>query len=110
VDCVVVDEAASRGCVAAFSAFVDCTEVVSRFFAARARAREDFPFVPVPFVAALAVLPGKAWAASSVKTPVSVAEPANSQRLQRFNRLSAASRERLVGLLGEALMGTYSTP
>jgi hypothetical protein len=109
VDWVVDDEAASGDRVAAFSAFVDSVEVVSRF-SARALARGDLPFVSAPFVAALAVLPGKAWAASSVKTPVSVAEPANSQRLQRFSRLRAASRERLVGLFGEVFMGTYSTP
>jgi hypothetical protein len=103
----VLGEAACGDCVAALSAFVDPVVVVSRSFASRARAREDFPFVSVPFVAALALLPGKAWAASSVKIPVSVAEPASSQRLHCFSRLSAASRELLVG---EVLTGTYSTP
>ena len=102
VVCVVVDDDAACGaCEAALRAFVEPVEVVARFFAARSLAREDLPFVPAPFVAALAVLPGKACAASSVKTPVSVAEPASSQRLQRARRRRAASRERLEG---EAVM------
>jgi len=59
------------------------------------------------FFAALAVLPGKACAASSVKAPVSVAEPASSQRLQRPKRRRAVSRDRLdVGVV----MGIYSPP
>jgi hypothetical protein len=104
---VEVDDAACGDCEAALRAFVESVEVVSRFFAARSLAREDLPFVPALFVAALAVLPGKACAASSVKAPVSVAEPASSQRLQRARRRSAASRERLDG---DGVMGTYSTP
>jgi hypothetical protein len=108
VVCVVeVDDAACGDCEAALRAFVESVDVVSRFFAARSRAREDSPFVSAPFVAALAVRPGKACAASSVKAPVSVAEPASSQRLQRARRRSAASRERLDG---GVLMGAYSTP
>lgn len=103
---VVVDDAACGACEAALRAFVEPVAVVTRF-AARSPLVEDFPFVPAPFVAALAVLPGKACAASSVKAPVSVAEPASSQRLQRFRRRSAASRERLDG---DGVMGTYSTP
>jgi hypothetical protein len=106
--CVVeVDDAACGDCEAALRAFVESVDVVSRFFAARSRAREDLPFVSAPFVAALAVRPGKACAASSVKAPVSVAEPASSQRLQRARRRRAASRERLDG---GVLMGTYSMP
>jgi hypothetical protein len=101
------DDAAAGACEAALRAFVDSVEVVPCFFAERPLAREDLSFVPAPFVAALAVLPGKACAASSVKAPVSVAEPASSQRLQRFRRRSAASRERLDG---DGVMGTYSTP
>jgi hypothetical protein len=85
--------------------FVEPVEVVR--LAARARARVDLLFPSAPFVAALAVRPGKACAASSVKIPVSAAEPASSQRLHCFRRPRAASRERLVG---EVLMGTYSTP
>jgi len=108
VVCVVeVDDAACGDCEAALRALVEPVEVVACFFAARSLAREDLPFVPAPFVAALAVLPGKACAASSVKAPVSVAEAASSQRLQRARRRSAASRERLDG---GVLMNTYSTP
>jgi hypothetical protein len=108
VVCVVVDEDAAAGdCAAALRAFTESVEVVSCFLAARSLAREDLPFVGAPFVAALAVLPGKACAASSVKAPVSVAEPASSQRLQCARRRSAASRERLDG---DGVMGTYSTP
>jgi hypothetical protein len=38
-------------------------------------------------------LPGKACAATSENTAVSITEPASSQRLQRVNRRRAASRE-----------------
>jgi hypothetical protein len=107
VVCVVVDDDAACGArEAALRAFVEPVEVVTRF-AARSPLVEDFPFVSAPFVAALALLPGKACAASSVKAPVSVAEPASSQRLQRARRRSAASRERLDG---DGSMRTYSTP
>jgi len=41
--------------------------------------------------AALTVLPGKALAATSANTPVSVTEPATSQRFARLNRRRAAS-------------------
>jgi hypothetical protein len=99
--------AACGDCAGALRAFVEPVELVACFLAERSPAREDLSFVPAPFVAALAVLPGKAWAASSVKTPVSVAEPASSQRLHCFRRLRAASRECVVG---EVLIGTYSTP
>jgi hypothetical protein len=92
VVCVVVDDAACGACEAALRAFVEPVEVVTCFFAERPLAREDLSFVLAPFVAALAVLPGKACAASSVKAPVSVAEPASSQRLQRARRRRAASR------------------
>jgi hypothetical protein len=47
---------------------------------------------------ALSVLPGKALAATAVRTPVSVALPAISQRLARLSRRRAASREREVWL------------
>jgi hypothetical protein len=87
------------------SAFVEPVPVVTRF-AARSPLVEDFPFVLSPFVAP-AVLPGKACAASSVKAPVSVAEPASSQRLQRARRRRAASRERLDVAI---VMGICSTP
>jgi hypothetical protein len=106
VSVVCVDDVACGACEAALRAFVEPVEVVTRF-AARSPLVEDFPFVSAPFVAALAVLPGKACAASSVKAPVSVAEPASSQRLQRAKRCRAASRERLDG---DVVMGTYSTP
>lgn len=107
VVCVVVDDDAACGaCEAALRAFVEPVAVVTRF-AARSPLVEDFPFVSAPFVAALAVRPGKACAASSMKVPVSVAEPASNQRLQRARRRKAASRERLDG---GVLMGTYSTP
>jgi hypothetical protein len=103
--CVVVDgDAAAGACEAALRAFVESVECVARFVVRLARAAS--PLLSVLF-AALAVLPGKACAASSVKIPVSVAEPASSQRLQCFSRLRAASRERLVGAI---VMGTYSTP
>jgi hypothetical protein len=108
VVCVVVEDAAASGdCEAAFRASVDPVELVACFFAARSFAREDLPSVLAPFVAALAVLPGKACAASSVKAPVSVAEPASSQRLQRPRRRRAASRERLDA---GVVMGIYSPP
>jgi len=109
VVCVVVevDDAACGACEAALRAFVEPVELVACFFAERSLARADLSFVLAPFVAALAVLPGKACAASSVKAPVSVAEPASSQRLQRPRRRRAASRERLDG---GVLMSTYSTP
>jgi hypothetical protein len=104
VVCVVeVDDAACGDCDAASRAFVELVEVVDRFFAAA----EDPPFASAPFVAAFAVRPGKACAASNVKAPVSVAEPASSQRLQRPRRRRAASRELLdVGVV----MDTYSPP
>jgi hypothetical protein len=38
------------------------------------------------------VLPGKAWAATSVSTPASVTLPASSQRLMRVSLRRAASR------------------
>jgi hypothetical protein len=108
VVCVVeVDDAACGDCEAALRAFTGSVEVLTCFFAARSSAREDLPFVPAPFVAALAVLPGKACAASNVNAPVSVAEPASSQRLQRARRRSAASRERLDC---DGVIGTYSAP
>jgi hypothetical protein len=103
---VVEDVVASGDREAALRAFVEPAEVVTRF-AARSPLVEDFPFVSAPFVAARAVLPGKACAASSVKAPVSVAEPASNQRLQRARRRSAASRERLDG---DGVMRSYSTP
>ncbi len=107
VVCVVVDDDAACGaCEAALRAFVDFVEGVARFVVRPSRARLASPLLPVLF-AALAVLPGKACAASSVKAPVSVAEPASSQRLQRARRRSAASRERLDG---DGVMCTYSTP
>lgn len=106
VVCVVEDDAACGDRAGALSASVEPVDVVTRF-AARSRAREDLPFVFAPLVAALAVLPGNACAASRVKTPVSVAEPASSQRLQCFSLLRAASRELLVG---EVLTATYSPP
>jgi hypothetical protein len=108
VVCVVVDgDAACGACEAALRAFVESVvECVARFVVRPSRARAASPLLSVPF-AALAVLPGKACAASSVKAPVSVAEPASSQRLQRARRRRAASRERLDG---GVLMGTYSTP
>jgi hypothetical protein len=101
VVCVVVDDDAACGaCEAALRAFVESVvECVARFVV------RPSPLLSVPF-AALAVLPGKACAASSVKAPVNVAEPASSQRLQRARRRRAASRERLDG---GVLMGTYST-
>jgi len=101
VVCVVVDDDAACGaCEAALRAFVESVvECVARFVV------RPSPLLSVPF-AALAVLPGKACAASSVKAPVSVAEPASSQRLQRARRRRAASRERLDD---GVLMGTYST-
>ena len=107
VVCVVVDDDAACGaCEAALRAFVESVvECVARFVVRPSRARAASPLLSVPF-AALAVLPGKACAASSVKAPVSVAEPASSQRLQRARRRRAASRERLDG---GVLMGTYST-
>ena len=105
VDCV-VEDAASGDCAGAWRAFVEPVECfAARFGVLPSRARAASPLLSAPFVA-LAVLPGKAWAASSVKIPVSVAEPASSQRLHCFSRLRAASRERLVG---EVLTGTYST-
>jgi hypothetical protein len=104
---VVEDDAACGDCEAALRGFAEPVEVVPCFFTARSLAREDFPFVLARFVAALAVLPGKACAASSVNAPVSVAEPASSQRLQRASRRKAASRERLDG---DGVMRTYSTP
>jgi hypothetical protein len=103
---VCVDDAVCGACEAALRAFVEPVAVVTRF-AVRSPLVEDFPFVSAPFVAALAVLPGKACAASSVKAPVSVAEPASSQRLQRAKRRRAASRERLDG---DGVICTYSTP
>jgi hypothetical protein len=102
--CVVEDDAASGDCAGAFRAFVEPVDVAPRF-TPRSRAREDLPFVPAPRVAALALLPGNACAASKVKTPVSVAEPASSQRLQRFSLLRAASLDLLVG---EVFTTTYS--
>lgn len=64
--------------------------------------------MPAPLAKALArVLPGKACAAIAVNAPVSVTLPASSQRLQRDNRCSAASRERLEG---NVVMYAYSTP
>jgi hypothetical protein len=108
VVCVVVDDDAAAGaCEAALRASVEPVEPVVCFLAERSLARADLSFVLAPFVAALAVLPGKAWAASSVKIPVSVAEPASNQRLHCFRRRRAASRERLDG---GGLMCTYSTP
>jgi hypothetical protein len=107
VVCVVVDDDAACGaCEAALRAFVDFVDGVARFVVRPLRARLASPLLSVLF-AALAVLPGKACAASSVNTPVSVAEPASSQRLQRARRRSAASRERLDG---DGVMCTYSTP
>jgi hypothetical protein len=106
VVCVVEDDDAACGaCEAALRAFVEPLAVTR--FVARPPLVEDFPFVSAPFVAALALLPGKACAASSVKAPVSVAEPASNQRLQRAKRWRAASRERLDG---DGVMNTYSTP
>jgi hypothetical protein len=103
VGVVVDDDAACGACEAALRAFVESVvECVARFVV---RPRAASLLLSVPF-AALAVLPGKACAASSVKAPVSVAEPASSQRLQRARRRRAASRERLDG---GVLMGTYST-
>jgi hypothetical protein len=108
VVCVVeLDDAACGDREAALRAFVEPVEVVPPFFEDRSPARADLSFVPAPFVAALALLPGKACAASSVKAPVSVAEPASSQRLQRPRRRRAASRERLDG---DGVMCTCSTP
>jgi hypothetical protein len=108
VVCVVVDDdAASGACEAALRAFAESVECVARFVVRPSRAREALPFVLAPFVAALAVLPGNACAASNVKRPVNVAEAASSQRLQCARRRRAASRERLDG---EVVMGTYSTP
>ena len=107
VVCVVVDDDAACGaCEAALRAFVDFVDGVACFVVRPSRARLESPLLSV-FFAALAVLPGKACAASNVNAPVSVAEPASSQRLQRARRRSAASRERLdCGVL----MNTYSTP
>jgi hypothetical protein len=108
VVCVVeLDDAACGDREAALRAFVEPVEVVPPFFEDRSPARADLSFVPAPFVAALALLPGKACAASSVKAPVSVAEPASSQRLQRPRRRRAASRERLDV---DGVMCTYSAP
>jgi hypothetical protein len=101
-------EAASGACAGAVRAFegLDLCTACARF--AWWRDRAAFPLVPAPFVAALArVLPGKACAAIAVNAPVSVTLPASSQRLQRDNRCSAASRERLEG---NVVMYTYSTP
>jgi hypothetical protein len=108
VVCVVVDDDAVAGaCEAALRAFVELVELVACFLAERSLARADLSFVLAPFVAALAVLPGNACAASNVKRPVNVAEPASSQRLQCARRRRAASRERLDG---DGVMRTYSTP
>jgi len=106
VGSVCVVDSPFGACPGDLRALVELAECVPRAVTC-SRAREALPFVPVPFVAALAVLPGKACAASSVKTPVSVAEPASSQRLQRARRRREASRERLDG---GVVMGTYSTP
>jgi hypothetical protein len=44
------------------------------------------------------VLPGKAWAATSVSTPVSATLPAISQRLVRASLRRAASRAKVLGM------------
>jgi hypothetical protein len=44
------------------------------------------------------VLPGKAWAATSVSTPVSATLPAISQRLVRVSLRRAASRAKVFGM------------
>jgi hypothetical protein len=48
-------------------------------------------------VAAPMVLPGNAWAATSVSTPVRVTLPAISQRLTRVSLRRAASRPVVLG-------------
>ena len=86
--CVEVEESASGACTGdlrAFAGLAVCACV------AWWREREAFPLAPAPFAAR--VLPGKACAATSENTPVSVTEPASSQRLQRDSRRRAASRE-----------------
>ena len=81
--CAEAEEAASGACAGALRAFAGlafCVAVVC--------------LAPAPFAAVLArVLPGKACAATSENTAVSITEPASSQRLQRVNRRRAASRE-----------------
>ncbi len=95
---------ARAGAVRAFEGLDLCT-ACARF--AWWRDRAALSLVPAPFAAALArVLPGKACAAIAVNAPVSVTLPASSQRLQRDNRRSAASRERLEG---NVVMYAYST-
>jgi hypothetical protein len=44
------------------------------------------------------VLPGKAWAATSVSTPVSATVPAINQRLRRVSLRRAASRAKVFGM------------
>jgi hypothetical protein len=44
------------------------------------------------------VLPGKAWAATSVSTPVSATLPAINQRLVRVSLRRAASRAKVFGM------------
>jgi hypothetical protein len=89
--CVEVEEAASGACAGDLRAFAGLALCVAGVCPVCWLDREAFPPVPAPFAAR--VLPGKACAATSENTPVSITEPASSQRLQRVNRRRAASRE-----------------
>jgi hypothetical protein len=106
--CVVVVAAALGACAGEARAFaeLDLCDACARF--TWCREEEALPRAPVSFAEVLArVLPGKACAAIAVNAPVSVTLPASSQRLQRFRRRRAASRDRLEGA---GVMHPYSTP
>lgn|ERR1035441_2949722 len=102
---VAVEEAAFGACAGdsrAFAGLALCDCACFTWW----RDREALACVPVAEVLAR-FLPGKACAATSQNTPVSVTEPASNQRLQRASRCRATSRERLEG---EVVMHPYSTP
>lgn len=104
-DSWVLDRGVSEGGCKDFEVLEDPEEVPERCRAAVERwALLEAPTVP----ARLNVLPGNALAATAVSTPVSVALPAISQRLQRLSRRSAASRERGVCRLSGISIGESS--